>query len=214
MQGIYSITNKINGKIYIGSSTNIEWRWQEHKYALRKQRHCNKHLQLAFNKYNESNFEFKVIEEIINSKDLIIQEQKWIDNTECYLDIKGYNFARYAGKSTLGKIHSIETRKKISIGRKGKSPKYLSKEWKENIGKRHKNKIVSKETRLKIGLTSKDRVLNNETRLKMSLAHKGKHNISKEVREKMNKTHQTIEHKQMMSLKMREIWKKRKLNQK
>ena len=30
MTGIYKIENKINGKIYIGQSINIERRWSEH----------------------------------------------------------------------------------------------------------------------------------------------------------------------------------------
>ena len=29
--GIYQITNTINGKFYIGSAKDIDWRWTEHK---------------------------------------------------------------------------------------------------------------------------------------------------------------------------------------
>lgn len=32
MTGIYKITNLINNKIYIGQSTNIQNRWEEHKF--------------------------------------------------------------------------------------------------------------------------------------------------------------------------------------
>ena len=31
MVGIYKITNKLNGKVYIGQSNDIERRWAEHK---------------------------------------------------------------------------------------------------------------------------------------------------------------------------------------
>ena len=31
MTGIYKITNKINGKVYIGQSGDIHERWLEHK---------------------------------------------------------------------------------------------------------------------------------------------------------------------------------------
>src|SRR5574344_371846 len=34
MIGIYKITNKINGKCYIGQSNDIERRWREHKSAF------------------------------------------------------------------------------------------------------------------------------------------------------------------------------------
>lgn len=30
--GIYKITNKVNGKIYIGQSVDIEGRWKGHMY--------------------------------------------------------------------------------------------------------------------------------------------------------------------------------------
>ena len=31
ISAVYKITNKINGKFYIGSSTNIKQRWNSHK---------------------------------------------------------------------------------------------------------------------------------------------------------------------------------------
>ena len=54
--GIYKITNKINNKIYIGSSYSISKRISEHKYQLRRNSHPNIHLQSSWNKYGEDNF--------------------------------------------------------------------------------------------------------------------------------------------------------------
>ncbi len=34
MIGIYKITNKINGKCYIGQSNDIERRWKEHRNSF------------------------------------------------------------------------------------------------------------------------------------------------------------------------------------
>lgn len=39
--GIYSITNKINGKVYVGQSVNVYKRWKDHKYELNKNIHHN-----------------------------------------------------------------------------------------------------------------------------------------------------------------------------
>lgn len=47
MIGIYAIHNKINGKFYIGQSVNIQYRWKQHKNALKSNKHENKHLQSA-----------------------------------------------------------------------------------------------------------------------------------------------------------------------
>ena len=54
--GIYKITNKINGKCYIGQSNDIIKRWKtEYKWY-----HINSHLQSAFNKYGLENFDFEI----------------------------------------------------------------------------------------------------------------------------------------------------------
>lgn len=42
--GVYSITNKINSKKYIGSSKDIYRRWLEHTNLLNKGKHENNYL--------------------------------------------------------------------------------------------------------------------------------------------------------------------------
>lgn len=63
--GIYKITNSINGKIYIGQSTNIEKRWDsEKKRAFQPSaRSYDTLLSRAFRKYGVDNFIFEIIEE-------------------------------------------------------------------------------------------------------------------------------------------------------
>lgn len=61
--GIYGITNKINGKKYIGKAKNIEDRWKDHTYKSRWKRFPNKTLYRAFQKYGIENFAFEIIEE-------------------------------------------------------------------------------------------------------------------------------------------------------
>lgn len=60
MTGIYRITNKINGKGYIGQSVDISRRISEHKNLKRDE---TLSLKRAFRKYGVENFNFEVLEE-------------------------------------------------------------------------------------------------------------------------------------------------------
>lgn len=77
--GIYAITNIINGKTYIGSTTNFKRRWYEHINELRYGTHCNPYLQSSWNKHGEKMFKFDVLEYLDNPEDLTKAEQLWMD---------------------------------------------------------------------------------------------------------------------------------------
>ena len=65
ISGIYKIINKVNGKYYVGSTTQLytsRSRWNNHKQALIRGNHRNSHLQNAWNKYGPDAFEFIIIE--------------------------------------------------------------------------------------------------------------------------------------------------------
>jgi group I intron endonuclease len=114
IMGIYQIKNKSTSKIYIGSARHINLRWNGHRKLLNKNNHPNAHLQNAWNLYGKDDFEWSILEIIKEEKDLIIQEQKWIDLYQCYLRINGYNI-RINAKSNLGLKYSEEFRKNKSI---------------------------------------------------------------------------------------------------
>lgn len=65
--GIYKVTNKINGKPYIGQSTDIYYRWKEHIQNKSKDE-----LQYAFvcalRKYGEENFLWEIIDNCVESE--------------------------------------------------------------------------------------------------------------------------------------------------
>lgn len=78
MVGIYKIENNKSGKIYIGSSINIEKRFKRHKNDLLNNKHKNTHLQREYNKYGLDSFIFEVVEISSKSK-LRIIEQKYLN---------------------------------------------------------------------------------------------------------------------------------------
>ena len=73
MSGIYQIYNPINNKRYIGSSINVERRLKEHLRNLEKNRHCNDHLQSAYNKYKDV-LQFQFLEECEPDECLIFEQ--------------------------------------------------------------------------------------------------------------------------------------------
>jgi len=76
--GIYLIQNKINGKNYVGSSININCRWNKHKSLLRRGLHKNENLQIEWNKYGEDCFKFEVVEKIPDGQSLQEAEDVWL----------------------------------------------------------------------------------------------------------------------------------------
>lgn len=62
ISGIYCIENLINNKKYIGRARNLHSRLIRHRWELNKNKHLNKSLQRAWNKYGEENFKLCAIE--------------------------------------------------------------------------------------------------------------------------------------------------------
>lgn len=136
--GIYKIVNVINNKIYVGSAVNLVGRKHTHFSLLRNNKHPNKHIQSAFNKYGSQNFYFEIIEYIPTVKDklkfkdiLLSREQYWIIKLNVCDKNVGYNKCPIAGSvlgSTRdenyvhhfkGKKRSEHVKKKISESLKG-----------------------------------------------------------------------------------------------
>lgn len=82
MTGIYKITNKQNGKIYIGQSDNIERRLAEHKRVK------SQTIDNYINCLGIENFEFEIIEEC-KKEDLDKKEQEYIQKYDSRKN--GYN---------------------------------------------------------------------------------------------------------------------------
>lgn len=161
VSGIYKIINKTNGKYYVGSSVNIKRRWKHHKYHLRKNLHCNKHLQNAWNKHGESSFDFVVIEEVL-AENIIQIEQTHLDlakqeKDKCYnecFNSEGKISLSEARKKNIslalrGKVRTDEQKQRMSESRRGEKHynfgKHLSQSHKDKISQAEKGRVFSPE---------------------------------------------------------------------
>lgn len=190
--GIYTIKNKVNGKIYVGSSNNIKRRWKQHRERIEKGEHSNEHLVSAWNKYGENSFEFSVIEEC--KKDILIErEQHWMDFYKAMDREFGYNKTKAQPFSHF----SEETREKMSKAKKGRK---LSERTKKLIGKAVTGHALSDEAKRKIG----EKVTAAQTGRKHS------EETRKKMKESRNKRVYTEEEKAELSRRMKENWAKNK----
>lgn len=88
MIGIYLITNKINGKNYIGQSIDIARRWRQHREAVS---YGQTPLYKAIRKYGIENFDFCILEEC-SKEELNDKEIQYIEQYNSYFC--GYNQTR------------------------------------------------------------------------------------------------------------------------
>ena len=194
--GIYMIENLVNGKIYIGQGLDIEKRWKDHKYGLRGNYHENKHLQNAWNKYGEDNFEFTIICECSENQ-LNTMEEYYIFELMSYELDFGYNKSYGGGsgrpteeirkkisESTKIAMNRPEIRKKMSENNGSRRP-----EVRKKMSEYRKGTTLSEETRKKLSESHKGRTLLEETKKKLSENNarywKGKH-FSEEHRKKIS----------------------------
>jgi group I intron endonuclease len=100
--GIYKYQNKINGKIYIGMSSNIEKRYKQHLYdAKNLNKRKGTGIDFAINKYGIENFTFEIVEQC-SEEELDKKEENWIQYYNSYNN--GYN-RTLGGKSLRGENH-------------------------------------------------------------------------------------------------------------
>ena len=143
---IYKITNKINGKSYIGKTNDIVRRWKEHRYG----HGGTSILSKAFAKYGLDNFEFSIIcEHDYHTKE---EMNKKLSELEVYY-IGVYNTFKKGYNATIGGdgisfySHSQETIEKIKESNRGKK---ASEAKKQKISAAKLGQHHSSETKEKI----------------------------------------------------------------
>lgn len=87
---IYHIINSVNGKRYVGKTSNAEKRLKTHFHLLEKGNHHSPKLQQAYNKYGKDSFTYEITEvEVEDEEGLSLLEMKEIDLYNSYY--QGYN---------------------------------------------------------------------------------------------------------------------------
>ena len=164
---VYAIKNKINGKMYIGSSRQYgDNRWKRHRKELRVGIHYSEHLQRAWNKYGETNFEYIILEQVGVGQDQWEREQYWLDLYQVYEPEKGYNSTRTAGLVEM----TEDVKQKISAAMKGRPlrPEHIAAAAAGRRGGHLKESTCKKISEARMGMT-----LSNEHRKKISVGGRG-----------------------------------------
>ena len=136
---VYKITNKINGKIYIGiTNQGSGTRYRHHWYEARIGEPSPIHKAMA--KYGEENFTLEIIDFADTYDELKEKEKFYIKKFNSMDRSIGYNLTE-GGDGTFGRLHSEETKEKIrqkALGRKA------SEETKKKMSEARKGKCSDK----------------------------------------------------------------------
>lgn len=136
---VYKITNKVNGKIYIGiTNQGSGVRYYKHWSDARKGDPCPIHKAMA--KYGKENFTLEIIDFADTYDELKEKEKFYIKKFNSMDRSIGYNLTE-GGDGTFGRFHSEETKEKIrqkALGRKA------SEEAKKKMSESRKGKCSDK----------------------------------------------------------------------
>lgn len=194
--GVYCWINLKNGKKYVGSSsTSLLGRLRHWLKVLKAGRCHNRYFQRAWNKYGSKLFRFKILERC-PPENCLTREQWWIDCYDTSNPSKGYNLSPTAGstygmkfgpladwhkkrvstamkgnKNFLGRSHTEESRRKISLALTGKK---LSKEHCESMSRAFKGRKLTESTKKKMSAARMGHVVTETTRKKISIGRLGK----------------------------------------
>lgn len=149
---VYSHTNKVNGKVYIGlTSMKPEARW---KNGIGY--HSGTHFRNAIDKYGWDNFDHKIIKDNLTKDEAGYWEKYYISLYNSMDRHYGYNMSS-GGENGGGHPQTEETRKKISENGYHQGMK----------GKKH-----SEETKRKMSESRTGRRFSEESKRKISEAHR------------------------------------------
>lgn len=162
---VYCFTNKVNGKVYVGKTKNIEKRYNEHKGADGR---CPA-FHNAIAKYGIDGFKFHILNEYNIEKEALDAEIYYISQYRSNIRKYGYNLTE-GGDGTSGykrKETSSETRLLLSLATLGKPGHWTGKKFSDE----HRHALSDGHKGVSSGMLGK--TVSTETRNKMSMSHKG-----------------------------------------
>lgn len=163
--GIYKITRKDTGQMYVGQSKNIENRWRQH---CRNKN--NFYIDRAIRKYGKKNFDFQIICELEQDDDLLnAMEEYYVWKYNTYKDKNHYNLTPGGdfNPATLP-----EVRAKMSKAKSGKNHPFFGRkhtpETKNKMSEAHSGCKHTPETRKKISKSHLGKKLPDEQKISIS----------------------------------------------
>lgn len=171
--GIYCIENKLNHKKYIGQTKQkfIKRYWY-HLWSLRNGSHFNKKLLNSFNKNNEDDFIFYMVEEEYDADKINELEKKYIKEFDTIET--GCNISEGGQEQNLVKYVSPESRKRVGqINKERMTGKKLSEETKQKMRQASHHQRQSEDGIRRISEAMKNRIVSDETKEKLRNANIG-----------------------------------------
>lgn len=186
---IYRVTNRINGKVYIGQT--------QKSLEIRKKRHLKtshkNYFQIALKKYGLENFYWEILEDnITNINHLNQREQYYIKLFKSNDKRFGYNLTEGGyGVKRSGWHHRLETKEKIGRANKGlhrtQEQRVLISEAVKKAGWRHSSEQLERMRLRKLGKKHSEEIKRKQSLNQIGLRLGWKHN--EETKKKIsNKT--------------------------
>ena len=165
---VYVHTNKINNKIYIGITNNIERRWRSNGVEYKPKEKNTSSFWNAIEKYGWDNFKHEILLTNLSREVACEYEKYYISLSKSNDKNIGYNIASGGNgghiyqehpKGMLGKHHTDEFKAKHSERMSGEKNPFYGKQHEKHpkgfLGKQH-----SKESKNKTSKTCKERKIN------------------------------------------------------
>lgn len=155
---IYRFMNRINGKVYIGQTTDLEARYKAHLYYANK--NPVQQIHLAIKKYGIDNFNFEVLHTVEGDKDFVKHRLDELESHEILAHNSyrcGYN-ASMGGEGNTGMKHSAETKALLSKQSKERNAIKACQEANKGRPSNAKGKKWSAESRARLSAAKKGQV--------------------------------------------------------